>query len=85
MQCCLVEIDLEVVLHLRIFDVPVDIHHTGRGLEDVLDLFGHLDLLLVVRAVNFGDKRLQHGRTRRHLGDLDARAITIADLDQSRA
>ena len=58
MQRSFVEIDLQVVLHLGIFDVPVDVHHPGRGLEDVLDLLGHLDLLLVVGTINFGDQRL---------------------------
>ena len=84
-QRSLVEIDLQVVLHLRIFDVPVHVHHAGRGLEDLLDLLRHLDLLLVVRAVHFGDQRFQHRRTGRHLGDLEPRAVLVADLDQRRA
>ncbi len=80
----LVEVHLYVVLHLRVLDIPVHIHHAGRRLEDLLDLLRQFDLLLVIGTVHFGDQRLEHRWAGRYLGDLQPRAILVANLNQAR-
>ena len=80
----LVQIDHHVVLGLRIFDVPVHIHHAGRRLEDLLDLLRQLHLLLVVGPIHFRHQRLQHRRPGRNLGHLQPRTVLVADRDQPR-
>ena len=58
MQRGLVEVDLQVILRLRVFHIPVHVHHSRSGLKDVLDLFCERDLLLIVRTVNLCHQRL---------------------------
>ena len=84
MQRRLVEVHSYVVLHLRIFDIPVHVHYPGRGLKDLLNLLCQFDLLLVVRTVHFCNQGFEYGRTGWHLRYLDTRAVTVADLHQPR-
>src|ERR1039457_3331744 len=51
---------------------------------DLLDLSGQFNLPFVVRPVNFGDQRLQHGRTRRDFSYHDARTERRCNLVQLR-
>ena len=84
MESCLVQIHFHVVLDLRVFDVPVHIHDAWRLLKDLLDLSGQFNLPLIVRPVDFSDQSLQHGRTRRDFGYLDARTEGRGNLVQLR-
>src|SRR5579862_1993714 len=85
MQRSLVEIDLEVVFRLRIFDVPVHVYNTWRLLENIFYLRSELDLASVVRTVDFCDKRLQHRRARRNFRHFDAGAERGREFDKFRA
>ena len=67
---------------MRRLDVPVGIHHAGRLLEDRLDLRRHLRPPGGIGSVDFGHQRLQHGRSRRHLGHLQRGAERPGDRQQ---
>src|SRR5579872_74854 len=84
MKSSLVQIDLNVVLGLGIFYVPVNIDNTWRVLEDLLDLACQRKAPTIVRAIDFGHQCLQHRRARRNFADLDAGAELLGDLLQSR-
>ena len=49
------------------------------------DLAGQREPALLVRAVDFGDERLQHRRAGRHFGHGDARAVFRGDFGDARA
>ena len=72
-------IDVHVQDGLRIFDVPIRVHHTRSVLKDRLDLLSDLRLPVEIGTVNFGDQRLNHRRPGGNFAHLDARAILIAD------
>jgi len=72
-------------LRLRRLDVPVEIHDARGLLHDAAHGGGQREPALVGRAVDFGDHRLEHGRTGRHLGDGDRRAILGGDGGDGRA
>ena len=74
MQRSLVEVHLYVVLVLRIFDIPIYVHHTGSLLENLLYLCRQSRLTFVVWPIHLSNESLQHRRTRWNLGDFDARA-----------
>ena len=59
MECRFIKIDLQVVLGLRVFYVPVHIDNTWRLLKHLLDLSRQFDLALVSGPVDFGNERLQ--------------------------
>ena len=80
MECCLIEIHFQVVLGLRILNVPVHIHHSRSLLEDFLDLRRQFDLAFVIRPVDFRDKSLQHRRAGRNFRDLDTCPERLGDL-----
>ena len=80
MQRGFVQVHFHVVLDLRIFDVPVDIHNARRLLEYLFDLGGQFDLPFVVRPINFSNQRLQYRWTGRYFCDLDACSERLSDL-----
>ena len=53
------------------FDVPVDVHHARRALEDRPHLLGEVDAPLEVRPVDLRHEGREHRRSGRHLRDLD--------------
>ena len=68
-----VEIYLQIVLGLRVFDIPVNIHDSRRLLKDFLDLRSELGLALVVWPIYFRDEGFENRRPGRDLGHLEAR------------
>ena len=66
-------------------NVPIDIHHAGRGVEDGLHGFGELQSCFFVRPINLGDECLQHWRAGWHLGDGDTGFVAIRDGGDGRA
>jgi hypothetical protein len=66
---------MESHLSLRVFDRPVDIDYARRTIHRLPNFPREIDLALIVRTVNLGHERLEHGRTRRHLGHLDPGGI----------
>ena len=64
---------------LQLLDVPVDVHHAGRALEDAAHLPGQREAPGLVGPVDFRDQRLEHGRPRRHLGDGDRGVVAGGD------
>ena len=75
----------QAVLRLVVLHVPVHIHHAIGALPQIANLSGDADAALLRRPVDLGHQRLQHGRTGRHLGHLDARAKAIGDGQQALA
>ena len=84
MQGRLVEIHFQVVLGLRVLDVPVHIHDAWRLLKDLLDLSCQFDLPFVIRPVDFRHQSLQYRRTGRNFRNLDARTEGLGNLVQFR-
>ena len=68
-----------------VFDVPIDVHHALGLLEQIAHLPRQSDTPLHRRAVDLGDQRLEHGRSGRHFGHLDPRAIALGDRQQALA
>ena len=77
-------IDADDQPRLRVFDIPVGVNDARRVLKDRLDLLRDVSLAVQVGAVNLGHQRLHHRRSRRNFGDLDARAVLVADGVQQR-
>ena len=84
LQGGLVEIDFDIVLGLRIFHIPVDVHHSRRLLENLFDLGREFGLALVVRTIDFRYESFENGRTRGNLSDLDSRAKRSGNLVEFR-
>ena len=76
----LVEVHLQVILGLRVLNIPIDVYYARSLLKDLLNLGCQFNLAFVVRPVNFGDQGLKHRRTGRNFGDLDARAVGFGNL-----
>ncbi len=72
-------VDDEARFRLIGLDIPIDIDHTRRALENVAHLAGQRVAVRFVRAVDFGHERLQNGRTGWHFRDGDARVEARGD------
>ena len=79
-----VEIDFQIVLRLRIFHVPVDVHHARRLLKNLFYFCRQFHLALVVGAVDLRDERLEDRRAGRNFRHLDSRSEGSGDLVQFR-
>ena len=77
-------VDDEAGLGLVGLDVPIDIHHSGCGLEDRPHLFGQSRSCLVRGPVNLSDQRLQDRRPRRHLSHGDPRPESLGHSGHGR-
>ncbi len=80
MQRGLLLVDLDPVLRLRIFHVPIHIDDVRCLLKDLLDLSGDINLASSIGTVDFGHQRLHNGRARRNLAYLDPRTVRQPDL-----
>ncbi len=76
-------IDDQTLAGLIVLDVPIDIDDAVGLFEDVADLARDAVLALLRGPVDLGDQRLQHRRTGRHFGDLDAGVCSFCDRQQS--
>ena len=72
--------------HLRLIglDIPIRVHHAGRGMKNINDLLRQLQTVFLGRPVNFSHQCLQHGRARRHFGNRDAGTEFRGDLRHAR-
>ena len=74
----------EARARLVVFEIPINVHHSLRIGEDLAHVLGQGMAGGFVGAVKFGDERLQHRRSRRHLGNGDARTEFLRDLGYAR-
>ena len=77
-------VDDEARLRLVGLDIPIHIDHARRAFENVAHFAGERVAVGFGRAVNLGDKRLQHWRAGRHFGDGDARIVARGDRGDAR-
>src|SRR5205085_1952522 len=63
---------------LGVLDIPVNVDHAWRLLEDLANLTSDIDLPCIVWAINLGNQRLQHRWSGRNFRYLHARAELVS-------